>query len=48
MKDLKALRQEIISKTVDYYQEKFAGKTFIAGKTRVNYAGRVFDIFSQP
>jgi len=48
MKDLKALRQEIISKTIDYYQEKFAGKTFIPGKTRVNYAGRVFDIFSQP
>ena len=48
MKGLKALRQEIIAKTIDNYQEKFAGKTFIPGKTRVNYAGRVFDITSQP
>lgn len=43
MTDLKTLRQEIISKTIEYYQAKFAEKEFIPGKTRVNYAGRVFD-----
>jgi len=43
MTDLKILRQEIISKTIEYYQAKFAEKEFIPGKTRVNYAGRVFD-----
>jgi CDP-6-deoxy-D-xylo-4-hexulose-3-dehydrase len=43
MSDLKILRQEILSKTIEYYQAKFAGKEFIPGKTRVNYAGRVFD-----
>lgn len=41
--DIKELRQEIISKTIEYYQLKFAQKEFIPGKTRVNYAGRVFD-----
>jgi CDP-6-deoxy-D-xylo-4-hexulose-3-dehydrase len=43
MADIKSLRQEIISKTTAYYQVKFAEKEFIPGKTRVNYAGRVFD-----
>ena len=43
MTDIKILRQEIISKTIEYYQAKFSGKEFIPGKTRVNYAGRVFD-----
>ena len=43
MMDLKTLRQEIISKTIEYYHVKFAEKEFIPGKTRVNYAGRVFD-----
>ncbi|MDR1115531.1 MAG: lipopolysaccharide biosynthesis protein RfbH [Tannerella sp.] len=43
MEDIKSLRQEIIAKTVEYYQLKFAQKEFIPGKTRVNYAGRVFD-----
>jgi len=41
--DIKNLRQEIIAKTIEYYQAKFAQKEFIPGKTRVNYAGRVFD-----
>jgi CDP-6-deoxy-D-xylo-4-hexulose-3-dehydrase len=41
--DIKSLRQEIISKTIEYYQLKFSQKEFIPGKTRVNYAGRVFD-----
>ncbi|MDR2775962.1 MAG: lipopolysaccharide biosynthesis protein RfbH [Tannerella sp.] len=41
--DLQSLRQEIITKTIEYYQLKFAQQKFIPGKTRVNYAGRVFD-----
>lgn len=43
MKDHKQLRKEIIGKTVEYYEARFAQKEFIPGKTRVNYAGRVFD-----
>lgn len=40
---IKTLRQEIIEKTKAYYQAKFAQKQFVAGQSRVNYAGRVFD-----
>jgi CDP-6-deoxy-D-xylo-4-hexulose-3-dehydrase len=43
MSDIKTLRKEIIEKTIEYYQLKFSNKEFIAGKTKVNYAGRVFD-----
>jgi CDP-4-dehydro-6-deoxyglucose reductase, E1 len=43
MKDIDSLRQEILDKTKEYYQAKFGKKEFIPGKTRVNYAGRVFD-----
>jgi CDP-6-deoxy-D-xylo-4-hexulose-3-dehydrase len=43
MDDHKTIRKEIISKTIEYYQAKFAHKEFIPGKTRVNYAGRIFD-----
>lgn len=43
MQDIKILRQEIITKTIEYYQIKFAEKEFIPGKSRVNYAGRVFN-----
>jgi len=43
MSDIKALRKEIIEKTIEYYHLKFSDKVFIAGKTKVNYAGRVFD-----
>lgn len=43
MTDHKAIRREIIEKTVLYYREKFASAEFIPGKSRVNYAGRVFD-----
>jgi len=39
----KELRNEIIKLTGEYYQEKFTDKKFISGKSRVNYAGRVFD-----
>jgi len=43
MTDFKQIRKEIINKTIEYYQARFAQKEFIPGKTRVNYAGRVFD-----
>jgi CDP-4-dehydro-6-deoxyglucose reductase, E1 len=43
MIDHKTIRNEIISKTIEYFQLRFAQKEFIPGKTKVNYAGRVFD-----
>ena len=43
MADSNALRKEILEKTTEYYKLKFGKKEFIAGKNRVNYAGRVFD-----
>ncbi|MCX6325448.1 MAG: lipopolysaccharide biosynthesis protein RfbH [Bacteroidia bacterium] len=43
MIDLIQLRKEIIQKTIEYYNARFAKTEFIPGKTRVNYAGRVFN-----
>ena len=43
MSDINNLRKEIIEKTIHYYKTKFAPQEFIPGKTRVNYAGRVFN-----
>lgn len=43
MSDYKQLRKEIISKSIEYYQARFAEKEFTPGKSRVNYAGRVFN-----
>lgn len=43
MQDIKSLRQEIISKIIEYFQAKFVDKEFIPGKTKINYAGRIFD-----
>ncbi len=43
MTDHKALRKEIIEKTKAYYEARFANQDFTPGKSRVNYAGRVFD-----
>lgn len=43
MKDHSQLRKEIISKTIEYYQARYSKNEFVPGKTRVNYAGRVFD-----
>ncbi len=43
MEDQNELRKEILQKTKEYYQAKFGEKIFIPGKTKVNYAGRVFD-----
>jgi CDP-4-dehydro-6-deoxyglucose reductase, E1 len=43
MEDHKTIRKEIIDKTIAYYQAKFSSTEFVPGKSRVNYAGRVFD-----
>lgn len=43
MNKMDELRREIIEKTREYYKTKFAQNEFIAGKTKVNYAGRFFD-----
>jgi CDP-6-deoxy-D-xylo-4-hexulose-3-dehydrase len=43
MTDFKILRQEIIAKTIEYHQARFTKTEFIPGKSKVNYAGRVFN-----
>lgn len=43
MGNYKEIRKEIIQKTIEYYQARFATSEFIPGKSKVNYAGRVFD-----
>jgi CDP-4-dehydro-6-deoxyglucose reductase, E1 len=43
MKDPNTIRKEILEKTKEYYNAKFSDKDFLAGKHKVNYAGRVFD-----
>ena len=43
MNDHMVIRQEIRRMTVEYYQAKFETTEFIPGKSKVNYAGRVFD-----
>lgn len=40
---LHALREDIFDKVAEYYRVRHADRTFIPGKTRVHYAGRVFD-----
>ena len=37
------IREQILQLTKEYYKEKFSENNFIPGKSRVNYAGRVFD-----
>ena len=37
------IRNKILELTKEYYKEKFSENNFIPGKSRVNYAGRVFD-----
>ena len=40
----KKLRQEVLDATIRYYQHKFAPQAeFVAGRSRIPYAGRVFD-----
>ena len=43
MSDHKQLRKEIIEKTKEYYKARFSESEFVEGKSKVNYAGRVFD-----
>lgn len=43
MSDLEVLRQEIISKTIEYHKAGFTKTDFIPGKSKINYAGRVFN-----
>jgi len=43
MKDHNELRKEIILKTMEYFHAKFDSVQFTPGKSRVKYAGRVFD-----
>ena len=43
MLDHKQLRKEIIAKTIEYHNARFTQTEFIPGKSRVNYAGRIFD-----
>lgn len=43
MSEINELRKQIIEKTKAYYKAKFSDRDFVPGKSRVNYAGRVFD-----
>ncbi len=43
MTDINKLREEILLKTTEYYNARFSNKEFIPGKSKINYAGRVFD-----
>ena len=43
MNEIKEIRQAIINKTTEYYNLKFSQPEFVPGKSRINYAGRVFD-----
>lgn len=43
MSDYKTIRKEIIQKTIEYYQARFAKPDFVPGKSKINYAGRIFD-----
>ena len=43
-RDADALRREILDKVREYYESAFAEKVpFEPGRSRVSYAGRVFD-----
>jgi len=43
MTDAAALKEQILDLVRQYYQEKFANRTFDASRDLVHYAGRVFD-----
>lgn len=43
MSDHKVIRQEIVQKTIEYYKARFERNDYVPGKSRMNYAGRVFD-----
>ena len=42
-KEAEAIRQEILKLVQEYYHAAFGRQEFIPGKTRVGYAGRIFD-----
>lgn len=39
------LRQQIVALTKEYHEARFRAPEFIPGKSRINYAGRVFDAY---
>jgi CDP-6-deoxy-D-xylo-4-hexulose-3-dehydrase len=43
MSDFKSIRKDIVLKTIEYYKARFIKAGFVPGKSRINYAGRVFD-----
>lgn len=43
MRDEKLIREEILEKVIELYNLRDKNKEFIPGKSKVNYAGRVFD-----
>lgn len=43
MSKVESLRQEILAHVAEYYRLKHSDKSFEAGKSRVQYAGRVYD-----
>ncbi|MFN2134561.1 MAG: lipopolysaccharide biosynthesis protein RfbH, partial [Candidatus Promineifilaceae bacterium] len=43
MNESEKLRQSILAQVAEYYRAAHAGQPFEAGKSTVNYAGRVFD-----
>lgn len=43
MKNNQELRESILALTREYYKVKFENRSFVPGKSKVNYAGRVFD-----
>lgn len=38
-----SLRQSILAQVAEFYEEVHADRSFVAGESKVNYAGRVFD-----
>lgn len=43
MKNHINIRSEILEQTAEFYKQRFSERKFIPGKSRINYAGRVFD-----
>ena len=43
MNSSKSLRKQILKLTQEFYQQQFSGKSFVAGKDRIHYGGRIFD-----
>ena len=43
MDSAQLLRKQILELTKEYYIQKFSKKSFIPGKDKINYGGRIFD-----